>query len=82
MFITEIVRVRMSLISSLGITVILGNLIGSAAFRFISSLLILSYFVLENTHYFNRVIALFKNVCSTSITDSLTQLYNKAFFFR
>lgn len=75
---TEIIR--MSLLTSLGITVILGSFIGSAAFQFISSLLILSYFVLENTHYFNRVIAMFKNVSINSMTDSLTQLYNKAYF--
>lgn len=78
--VTEIVR--MSLLFSLGIAGMLGNFIGSAAFQFISSLLISSYLVLENTHYFNRVIALFKNVSITSITDSLTQLYNKAFFFK
>ncbi|MFJ8519392.1 GGDEF domain-containing protein [Lysinibacillus xylanilyticus] len=77
---TEIVR--MSLLSSLGITVILGSLIGSAAFQFLSSLLIASYLVLENTHYFNRVIALFRNVSITSMTDSLTQLYNKSFFVK
>ncbi len=77
---TEVIR--MSLLLSLGITVILGSLIGSTAFQFISSLLIVSYLICENTYYFNRVISLFKNVSITSMTDSLTQLYNKAFFFK
>lgn len=77
---TEVIR--MSLLLSLGITVTLGSVIGSTAFQFISSLLIVSYLICENTYYFNRVIALFKNVSINSMTDSLTQLYNKAFFFK
>lgn len=78
--VTEIVR--MSLLFSLGIAVILGNFIGYEAFQLISSLLITRYLILENTLHFNRVIALFKNVSITSITDSLTRLYNRAFFFK
>jgi diguanylate cyclase (GGDEF)-like protein len=66
----------------MGITPIVGNLFLSNAFAFLYAIIVLCLLLYEAVRYFERVVSLLRNAGINSITDSLTQLFNKGYLLK
>lgn len=74
--------VQMALFVAVAVEIVMGTILDSQAFQFLFSATVVALLMYEAVHYFDRVVSLLRNAGLNSITDTLTNLYNKGFLMR